>query len=116
MKIDLLKKIIKEAVAEAIREELNQILGDQVIQPKVNHIQENKTLNFTSNDVLNTRTQIREKMGNMFGFNQSPTTSNVLTNNSLVVDNNAENPFLSFIADAAANMTPQERASLKNLG
>jgi hypothetical protein len=26
------------------------------------------------------------------------------------------NPYLNFITDAAANMTPQEKAGLKNLG
>jgi hypothetical protein len=115
MKVDLFKKLIKEAVAEAVREELNNILNEQFVQPKVNQIQENRTLNFTSNDVLATRTQIREKMGSMFGFNQPSINENVSTN-SLQVDNNADNPFLAFIADAGANMTPQERAGLKNLG
>ena len=50
-------------------------------------------------------------MGSMFGFEESQTQSPTLK-----VDVNSENPYLSFIADAANNMTPQERAGLKNLG
>lgn len=114
MKVDLLKKLIKEAVAEAVREELNNILNEQFVKPNVNQIQENRTLNFTSNDVMATRTQIREKMGNMFGFNSN--NNGGVSNNGLQIDPNAENPFLAFIADSAANMTPQERSGLSNLG
>jgi hypothetical protein len=110
MKIDLFKKLIKEAVAEAVREELSNILSEQQVKPKLNHLQE-QNFNFTSNDVMTTRTNIREKMGNMFGFEESQTKSSTLE-----VDVNSENPYLSFIADAANNMTPQERAGLKNLG
>lgn len=109
MKIDLFKKLIKEAVAEAVREELTNILGEQQTKPKVNSLQE-QNLNFTSNDVMTTRTNIREKMGSMFGF-EEPT-----NNSTLKIDNSAENPYLAFLADSAANMTPQERAGLKNLG
>ena len=107
MKIDLFKKLIKEAVAEAVREELSNILSEQQVKPKLNHLQE-QNLNFTSNDVMTTRTNIREKMGNMFGFEEPQS--------QLKVDNNSENPYLAFLADSAANMTPQERSGLKNLG
>lgn len=107
MKIDLFKKLIKEAVAEAVREELTNILGEQQTKPKLNHLQE-QNFNFTSNDVMTTRTNLREKMGNMFGFEEPQS--------QLKVDNNSENPYLAFIADAASNMTPQERSGLKNLG
>ena len=107
MKIDLFKKLIKEAVAEAVREELSNILSEQQVKPKLNHLQE-QNLNFTSNDVMTTRTNIREKMGNMFGFEEPQS--------QLKVDNNSENPYLAFIADSASTMTPQERSGLKNLG
>jgi len=113
MKVDLFKKLIKEAVAEAVREELNTIFSEV---PKQKSIQESQTLNFTSNDVMTARTNIREKMSSMFGFDQNLNMNGNSSNSTLQVDNNAENPFLSFIADAAANMTPQERAGLKNLG
>ena len=107
MKIDLFKKLIKEAVAEAVREELSNILSEQQVKPKLNHLQE-QNFNFTSNDVMTTRTNIREKMSSMFGFEEPQS--------QLKVDNNSENPYLAFIADAASNMTPQERSGLKNLG
>jgi hypothetical protein len=110
MKVDLFKKLIKEAVAEAVREELTHIF-EQQSSPKINQIQENKTLNFTSNDVMSVRTNLREKMGNMFGFEESQSQTSTLK-----VDTNSENPYLAFLADSAANMTPQERAGLKNLG
>jgi metal-dependent amidase/aminoacylase/carboxypeptidase family protein len=108
MKVDSFKKLIKEAVAEAVREELNTIFNEK---QKPSSIQEMKTLNYTSDDVMNVRTNIREKMGNMFGM-ETPSQNN----NHLKVDNNNQNPYLSFIADAAATMTPQERAGLNNLG
>jgi len=113
MKVDLFKKLIKEAVAEAVREELNTIFNE-VQKPKP--IQENQTLNFTSNDVMTVRTNIREKMGSMFGFDQNLNMNENSSNSTLQVDTNADNPYLSFIADSAATMTPQERAGLKNLG
>jgi len=111
MKLNLFKKLIKEAVAEAVREELNNIINEQFTQQKPNYIQENKTLSFTSDDVITQRTQIREKMGNMFGFNAPPQPNNVIQ-----LDSNLDNPYLSFIKDAENNMTPQERLGLKNLG
>ena len=113
MKVDLFKKLIKEAVAEAVREELNTIFNE-VQKPKP--IQESQTLNFTSNDVMTVRTNIREKMGSMFGFDQNLNMNENSSNSTLQVDSNAENPYLAFIADSAATMTPQERAGLKNLG
>lgn len=112
MKVDLFKKLIKEAVAEAVRDELNVIFNEM---QNSNHLQENKTLNFTSDDVMAVRTNVREKMGNMFGFNPSNMNNNS-SNNNLQIDNNSNNPYLSFITDAAMNMTPQERSGLKNLG
>lgn len=109
MKVNSFKKLIKEAVAEAVREELHNILNESA---KHQSIQENK-LNFTSNDVLTVRTNIREKMGNMFGLEPVKIESNL---NTPTIDTNSSNPYLSFIANAAANMTPQERSGLNNLG
>jgi hypothetical protein len=106
MKVELFKKLIKEAVSEAVREELNNIINNNPTP-----IQENKSLNFTSNDVMAVRTNIKEKMGNMFGL-ETPSSPN----NGLKVDNNSGNPYMSFITDAVVNMTPQERSGLSNLG
>jgi hypothetical protein len=57
---------------------------------------------------MTTRTNLREKMGNMFGLEEPKS--------QLKVDNNSENPYLAFLADSAASMTPQERSGLSNLG
>jgi hypothetical protein len=107
MKVESFKKLIKEAVAEAVREELTNILSEQKSIPNKKSLQE-QSFNFTSNDVMTTRTNLREKMGNMFGFEEPKT--------ELKVNPADENPYLAFLADSAATMTPQERAGLKNLG
>ena len=81
------KNIIKEAVREAVREELRSVLSETQ-QP----LQETKTFNFTSNDVMkgglpdDARNSLRSKMGMEFGFQQPY--------NNLQVQPNAENPFL----------------------
>lgn len=106
MKVELFKKLIKEAVSEAVREELTEILKNN----NPTHIQENRTLSFNSGDVSEVRNNLHDKMSAMFGFN-SPTTNN----NNLNVDYSSANPFMSFLEDSAKNLTPQERAGLSNL-
>ena len=60
-------------------------------------------------------------MGEQFGFNQpqqyQPSMPLEVIRDQ-VDENTGEpvNPYLAFLADSAANMTPQERAGLKNLG
>jgi hypothetical protein len=113
MNVKTFKNLIKEAVAEAVREELHAILNES---KPTKSLQENKTFNFTSNDVStvgDVRAQLRNKMGTMFGFEQ-PTISN--NGVPLVVDSANENPFANFIMDAALNMTAQDKAGLNNLG
>lgn len=113
MKVKAFKNLIKEAVAEAVREELHAILNEN---KPAKPLQENKTFNFTSNDVStagDVRAQLRSKMGAMFGFEQ-PTVSN--NGVPLVVDKSNENPFTNFIMDAALSMTAQDKAGLSNLG
>jgi hypothetical protein len=113
MNVKTFKNLIKEAVAEAVREELHAILNEN---KPANSLQESKTFNFTSNDIStagDVRAQLRNKMGAMFGFEQ-PTTSN--NGVPLVVDKTNENPFSNFIMDAALNMTAQDKAGLNNLG
>ena len=113
MNVKTFKNLIKEAVAEAVREELHAILNEN---KPANSLQENKTFSFTSNDISTTgdvRAQLRNKMGAMFGFEQ-PTISN--NGVPLVVDKTNENPFANFIVDAAMNMTAQDKAGLSNLG
>ena len=74
MKTDILKKLIKEAVKEAIHEELKDILLEAVKSNK-QPIKEsytpldNKTLNFTSNNVpktpMNTKQAYMDILGDM---------------------------------------------------
>ena len=65
------KKLIKEAVRDAVREELRAVLSENQ-QP----LQETKTFNFNSNDVMkgglphDARNSLRAKMGMEFGFQQ----------------------------------------------
>jgi len=61
------------------------------------------------------RSSLRAKMGEAFGFQQPQPKLEVI---DAIDENTGEriNPFAAFIADSAANMTPQERAGLKNLG
>ena len=107
MNAKVFKNLIKEAVREAVREEIGILLLEQTKQS----LSEGKTINFTSNDIpvnSEARTALRSKMGAMFGYEQPQS--------HLKVDPVSDNPFAAFIQDSAANMTPQERAGLKNLG
>ena len=107
MNAKVFKNLIKEAVREAVREEIGVLLLEQ----KKQELNENKTFSFTSSDVpmgnIEAKAALRSKMGSMFGYEQQP---------QLKVDSTSDNPFAAFIQDSAVNMTPQERAGLKNLG
>jgi hypothetical protein len=121
MNARLFKKLIKEAVIEAIQEELPFVLEEHLAKQEKKALRENKTMNFTSNDVISgnpdVRSSLRAKMGEAFGFNQ-PQSLTKLEVIDAVDENTGEkvNPYLAFLNDSAANMTPQERAGLKNLG
>ena len=112
MKAQAFKNLIKEAVREVIREEMSG--GDT--QP----LKENKSFNFSSNDVMtgglpvDARNSLRTKMGMAFGFEQPQQKQAISTIEPQT--QTGGNPYLSFIADSAANMTAQDIAGLKNLG
>jgi hypothetical protein len=119
------KRLIKEAVIDAIHEELPFILEEHMAKQEKKALRENRTMNFTSNDVISgnpdVRASLRTKMGEQFGFNQPQQyQSNIPLEviHDKIDENTGEpvNPYLAFLADSAANMTPQERAGLKNLG
>ena len=117
MKVQSFKKLIKEAVAEAVREELHEIFSQQRNIPAP--IREMKTVSFDSNNVTNgtdIRAQLRAQMGQAFGYSQ-PTANNNLKVIDAVDPSTGEkiNPYLSFIADAAANMTAADRSGLRQL-
>ena len=125
MNARLFKKLIKEAVIEAIQEELPFVLEEHLVKQEKKALRENKTFSYTSNDVMpgnsDVRASLRTKMGEQFGFNQpqqyQPSMPLEVIHDQ-VDESTGEpiNPYLAFLADSAANMTPQERAGLKNLG
>ena len=113
------KRLIKEAVIDAIHEELPFILEEHMAKQEKKALREGKTFNYTSNDIISgnpdIRSSLRSKMGEAFGFQQPQPKLEVI---DAIDENTGEriNPFAAFLADSAANMTPQERAGLKNLG
>ena len=116
MKANAFKKLIKEAVAEAVREELQEIFS----QPSVpSPLKEMKTATFTSNNIAGAtdiRAQLRAQMGEAFGYSQQS-----VTNGLKVIDavdpttGEKVNPYLAFINDAANNMTAHDRSGLRQL-
>ena len=119
------KRLIKEAVIDAIHEELPFILEEHMIKQEKKSLRENKTMSFTSNDIIpgnpDVRSSLRAKMNEQFGFNQPQQQQSSMPLEVIrgqIDENTGEpvNPYLAFLADSAANMTPQERAGLKNLG
>jgi hypothetical protein len=108
------KRLIKEAVIDAIHEELPYILEEHMAKQEKKTLRENRTMSFTSNDVAPNpalRAQLASKMGSMLGYDQLPQQQS-----GLQVDSTGGNPFAAFIADAANNMTAQDKAGLSNLG
>jgi hypothetical protein len=122
MNVKAFKKLIKEAVIDAIHEELPYILEEHLAKQEKKVLRENKTISFNSNDAQhfspNNRSQLAEKMGAMFGYGPQQTSMPLEVIRDQVDEQTGEpvNPYLAFLADSAANMTAQERAGLKNLG
>jgi microcompartment protein CcmL/EutN len=124
MNIKAFKRLIKEAVIDAIHEELPEILNEAMARQNRKPLSENQTMSFTSTDIkpnAAVRSQLAEKMGSMFGMTpqqqyQSSVPLEVIRDQ--VNDETGEpvNPYLAFLVDSANNMTPQERSGLKNLG
>ena len=98
MKVDVFKKLIKEAVREVLREELSQI--------KPTPIQENRTMSFTTQDV--DMVAYRQNLAASMGLANPITPSTSKSNPS-----STGNPYLDIIAETAANMTPQDMAAMR---
>ena len=119
MNIKAFKKLIKEAVIDAIHEELPYILEEHMAKQDKKALREGKTMNFTSTNVPTNslpggvRSQLAAQMGDAFGF-QQPNKLEVI---NAVDENTGEkiNPFAAFIADSANNMTAQDRSGLRQL-
>lgn len=121
MNVKLFKKLIKDAVTEAIHEELPDMISEALAKQQKQMIKEGKTFNFTSADVVagplpgGVRNSLAAQMGEAFGF-QKPSL-NKLEVIDAVDESTGEkvNPFAAFIADAANNMTAQDRSGLRQL-
>jgi len=98
MKVDVFKKLIKEAVREVLREELSQT------QPTP--IQENRTMSFTTQDV--DMVAYRQNLAASMGL--TPPTQQMYSKPQVT---STGNPYLDIIAETAANMTPQEVAQMR---
>ena len=115
------KRLIKEAVIDAIHEELPYILEEHMAKQEKKALREGRTVNFNSSNVPagplpgGVRSQLAAQMGEAFGF-QAPAPKLEVINAVDESTGEAINPYLAFINDAANSMTPQERAGLKNLG
>jgi hypothetical protein len=119
MNIKLFKKLIKEAVTEAIYEELPDLIEEALTKHNKQPLNENRTMSFTSADVAplsgDVRSSLMAKMGAEFGFQQPQ------RNDLKVIDavdpstGDKVNPYLAFINDAANNMTAHDRSGLRNL-
>jgi hypothetical protein len=119
MNVKMFKKLIKEAVTEAIYEELPDIINEVLAKQNKQSLHENKSFNFTSADIAplpgDIRSSLMAKMGAEFGFQQPQRTD--LKVIDAVDESTGEkvNPYLAFINDAAANMSPMDRSGLRNL-
>jgi len=120
MNTNQFKKLIKESVREVIQEELSSILKEAILNnSKVKtELNEGVAFSFNSSDVINRKSsnpELRNRMNEMYGFN----------NNQPVVNKQAEavvesvggdkNPFANLFAQTAMEMTPQDRAALRQL-
>jgi hypothetical protein len=98
MKVDVFKKLIKEAVREVLREELSQI--------KPTPIQENRTVSFTTQDI--DMVAYRQNLASSMGLN-SPSQPSY----SKPQAQSTGNPYLDIIAETASTMTPQDLAAMR---
>jgi hypothetical protein len=98
MKVDVFKKLIKEAVREVLREELSQV--------KPTPIQENRTMSFTTQDV--DMVAYRQNLAANMGLTPPSQQSNPKSQSAPT-----GNPYLDIIAETAANMTSQDLAAMR---
>jgi hypothetical protein len=122
MNIKAFKRLIKEAVAEAIYEEMPEIIAEVAKQMNKQPLTENRTLSFTSADVPGGRlpADVRNSLAAKIGASMGIQSTAPVTKLEVIKEVNPStgepvNPYLAFIADAAANMTAQDRAGLANL-
>jgi hypothetical protein len=95
MKVDVFKKLIKEAVREVLREEISQMTPTP--------IQENKSMNFTTQDV--DIVAYRQNLAKMMGLESPLPQHNGPTKST-------GNPYLDILAETAATVSPMELAQM----
>jgi len=120
MNVKLFKKLIKDAVTEALYEDLPDIISEVLAKQNKQQLSENRTMSFTSANVAplsgDVRNSLMTKMGAEFGF-QQPQQSTKLEVIDAVDEATGErvNPYLAFLNDSAANMSHADRSGLRNL-
>lgn len=127
MDIKKFKKMIKEAVIEALYEELPDLINESLIKfSRKQHINESieNDVSFTSNDIIHSksplptevRQQLSNKMGNLFGFNQQQPQQELKLIDAVDETTGKKiNPFLSFMEDTKQNLTAADISGLRNL-
>lgn len=100
MKVDVFKKLIKEAVREVLREEISQM--------NPTPIQENRTMNFTTQDV--DMVAYRQNLAKMMGL-EAPIQQNGYQQSIPKVQSTG-NPYLDILAETAATVSPMELAQM----
>lgn len=111
MKSELFKKLIKQCVKEAMREELPLVLleyqqrSTPVITENIKPLFQNQNNN---EEIKEIRNNMKNKMSDLFGLQKQHNEQPIET-----LEEN-KNPYLSFIVDAAQNLTPQERSGLSH--
>ena len=103
-----------------MHEELPEILNEVMARQNKTALTESKIMNFTSANVPTNplpngvRSQLASQMGEVFGFQQPVSKLAVI---DAVDESTGEklNPFAAFIADAANNMTAQDKSGLRQL-
>lgn len=108
MEAQKFKTLIKEAVREAVREEIGLMLLEQLKSGHASQqpITEGRSLSFDSGDVhsVGMRAQMGNKMAEMFGM----PSGGAKPQQTLKVNPTSDNPFAAFINDTANNLSPQE--------
>ena len=120
MNVKVFKKLIKEAVVEAIYEELPDIINEALAKQNKQQLHEGRSINFTSADIAplsgDVRSSLMAKMGAEFGFQQPQRNDLKVIDAVDPLTGEKVNPYLAFINDAAVNMTAADKSGLRNLG
>lgn len=119
MNIKNFKKLIKQAVVEALYEELPDLINESLVKysrkQQINEALIEGEISVSNKSELSPeiRKKLSEKMGGLFGYTQ-PTETETL-NEGLKVKNNSSNPFEEFMNDTKNNLTSQDISGLRNL-